>query len=160
MGTRRSVKTQQKSGFKVQWVKFPLRWIRILREVAATGSTYDLALTILVESFKLEQMAVKEVILSAEVTGLPRMSRMRAINNLVRLNLIKIRRGKGKAVRVLDLYIFRLEHKNKNRRQGYQKCEGTCTKSVNVYYWSNIRSATSWRWRPRPPAASRAHEGV
>jgi hypothetical protein len=99
------VKTQQKSGFKVQWVKFPLRWIRILREVAATGSTYDLALTILVESFKLEQMAVKEVILSAEVTGLPRMSRMRAINNLVRLNLIKIRRGKGKAVRVLDLYI-------------------------------------------------------
>jgi len=105
MGTRRSVKTQQKSGFKVQWVKFPLRWIRILREVAATGSTYDLALTILVESFKLEQMAVKEVILSAEVTGLPRMSRMRAINNLVRLNLIKIRRGKGKAVRVVDLYI-------------------------------------------------------
>ena len=104
MGAQRSkTKKRKKSGFKVQWVKFPLRWIRILREVAATGSTYDLA--ILVESFKLEQMAVKEVILSAEVTGLPRMSRMRAINNLVRLNLIKIRRGKGKAVRVVDLYI-------------------------------------------------------
>jgi hypothetical protein len=105
MRTRRSVKTPRKSGFKVQWVKLPLRWIRILREAAAPGSTYDLAFTILVENFKLEQMAVKEIVLSAEVTGLPRMSRIRAINDLVRLKLIKIRRGRGKAVRVVDLYI-------------------------------------------------------
>ena len=77
----------------------------MLREAGVGRGTYDLAFTILVENFKLEQMAVKEIILSAEVTGLPRMSRMRAINNLVRLNLIKIRRGKGKAVRVVDLYI-------------------------------------------------------
>jgi hypothetical protein len=59
----------------------------------------------LVESFKLEQMAVKGIVLSAEVTGLSQGTRKRAINNLVRLNLIKVKRGKGKAVRVVDLYI-------------------------------------------------------
>src|SRR5215469_16977822 len=92
MGAQRSkTKKRKKSGFKVQWVKFPLRWIRILREVAATGSTYDLALTILVESFKLEQMAVKEVIMSEEVTGMSPTVRRKAINNLVRLNLIKVK---------------------------------------------------------------------
>jgi hypothetical protein len=105
MGTRRSMKTQQKSGFKVQWVKFPLRWIRVLREAEVGRGTYDLAFTILVENFKLEQMVVKEIVLSAEVTGLSRGGRREAVNNLVRLKLIKIKRGRGKAVRVIDLYI-------------------------------------------------------
>jgi len=59
----------------------------------------------LVESYKLEQMAVKEVVLSAHVTGLSKQARIRAINNLVRLKLIKVKWGKGKAVRVIDLYI-------------------------------------------------------
>src|SRR6516164_7045070 len=105
MGTRRSVKTQQKSGFKIQWIKLPLRWIKVLREVGVGRGTYDLALTILVENFKLEQMVVKEIVLSAEVTGLSRGGRREAVNNLGRLNLIKIKRGRGKAVRVVDLYI-------------------------------------------------------
>src|SRR5262245_9843627 len=102
---RSKEKTRKKSGFKVEWTKLPFRWIRILHEAAAAGSTYDLALTILVESFKLEHMAVKEIVLSARVTGLSQHARMRAITNLVRLNLIKVKRGKGKAVRVVDLYI-------------------------------------------------------
>jgi hypothetical protein len=50
-------------------------------------------------------MAVKEIVLSEQVTGLSKDARMRAINNLVRLNLIKVKRGRGKAVRVVDLYI-------------------------------------------------------
>jgi len=50
-------------------------------------------------------MAVKEVVLSAHVTGLSKQARIRAINNLVRLKLIKVKWGKGKAVRVIDLYI-------------------------------------------------------
>jgi hypothetical protein len=106
MGAQRSsVKARQKSGFKIQWIKLPLRWIKVLREAGVGRGTYDLALTILVENFKLEQMVVKEIVLSAEVTGLSRGGRREAVNNLVRLNLIKIKRGSGKAVRVVDLYI-------------------------------------------------------
>ena|SRR5262249_9868117 len=105
MGARRSVKAQRKSGFKIQWIKLPLRWIKVLREGGVGRGTYNLALTILVENFKLEQMVVKEIVLSAEVTGLSRGGRREAVNNLVRLNLIKIKRGRGKAVRVVDLYI-------------------------------------------------------
>src|SRR5215813_15476209 len=77
---------RKKSEFEARWVKLPLRWIRILHQAAVSASTYDLALTILVESFKLEQMATKEVVLSAGVTGLSQHARERAINNLVRLN--------------------------------------------------------------------------
>jgi hypothetical protein len=50
-------------------------------------------------------MAVKEIILSAEVTGMTPTVRRKAVNNLVWLKLIKVRRGRGKAVRVVDLYI-------------------------------------------------------
>jgi DNA-binding FadR family transcriptional regulator len=99
------MKTRKKSGFEVRWVRLPLRWIRILHQAAVSTSTYDLALTILVESFKREQMAVKEIILSEGVTGMSPTVRRKAISNLVRLNLIKVKRGKGKAVRVVDLYI-------------------------------------------------------
>ena len=102
---RSKAKRQKKSGFEVEWVKLPFRWIRILHQAAVSPSTYDLALTILVESFKLDQMAVKEIVLSEQVTGLSPRIRQRAISNLVRLRLIKVKRGKGKAVRVVDLYI-------------------------------------------------------
>ena len=102
---RSKAKRQKKSGFEVEWVQLPFRWIRILHQAAVSASTYDLALTILVESFKLDQMAVKEIVLSEQVTGLSRRIRQRAISNLVRLRLIKVKRGKGKAVRVVDLYI-------------------------------------------------------
>ena len=102
---RSKTKKRKKSGFEFQWVKLPLRWIRILHQAAVSASTHDLAHTILVESFRLEQMAVKEVVLSAGVTGLSQHARERAINNLVRLKLIKVKRGRGKAVRVVDLYI-------------------------------------------------------
>ena len=106
MEARRSkMKTRKNSGIEVRWVRLPLRWIRILHQAAVSASTYDLALTILVESFKREQMAVKEIILSEGVTGMSPTVRRKAISNLVRLNLIKVKRGKGKAVRVVDLYI-------------------------------------------------------
>jgi len=50
-------------------------------------------------------MAVKEIVLSEKVTGLSKDARKKAVDNLVRLKLIKIKRGAGKAVRVIDLYI-------------------------------------------------------
>jgi hypothetical protein len=65
---------KQGSSFKVQWVKLPFRWIKLLREAKANGATYDLAHTILVENFRLEQMAAGEIILSEKVTGLPQAS--------------------------------------------------------------------------------------
>src|SRR5215472_12168062 len=96
---------KRKSAFKVEWVRFPFRWRKRLREANAGGASYHLALTILIENFKLDQMAVKEIVLSAHVTGLSWGARKKAIDNLVRLKLIKVKREKGKAVRVVDLYI-------------------------------------------------------
>src|SRR5262249_38400350 len=37
--------------------------------------------------------------------GAAKDARKRAVDNLVRLKLIKVKRGRGKAVRVIDLYI-------------------------------------------------------
>ena len=106
MGVQRSkAKRRKKSGFEVEWVKLPFRWIRKLREAGVRRRTYDLAHTILVENYKLEQMAIKEIVLSEEVTQLPKDARKRAVDNLVRLKLINVKRGRGKAVRVIDLYI-------------------------------------------------------
>jgi len=68
------------------------------------SATYDLAIIILIESFRLDQMAVKEIVLSKIVTGQLRRMRQRAVGNLVRLGLIKVKRVKGKAVRVSQLY--------------------------------------------------------
>jgi hypothetical protein len=103
---KRLTKTRKKkSEFKVRWVKLPFRWIERLRAAAASENTYRLALTILVENYKLEQMATKEIVLSGKVTGLPPMVRKRASDNLVRLGLIKIKRKTGRATRVVDLYI-------------------------------------------------------
>ena len=68
------------------------------------SATYDLAIIILIESFRLDQMAVKEIVLSKIVTGQLRRMRQRAVGNLVRLGLIKVTRAKGKAVRVSQLY--------------------------------------------------------
>jgi hypothetical protein len=96
--------SKSKSGFKVKWVKFPLRWLERLRVSDVGPATYLLATTILVENFKLDQMVVKEIVLSEKVTGLSRGPRQRAINNLVRLKLIKVKRGLGQAIRVVDLY--------------------------------------------------------
>jgi hypothetical protein len=96
---------KRKSGFEVEWVKFPLRWFRRLREAGVGSATYHLAIVVLIENFKLEQMAIKEIVLSKEVTELSRRDRQRAINNLIRLKLIRVKRVIGKATRVIDLYI-------------------------------------------------------
>jgi hypothetical protein len=65
---------------------------------------YKLALAILIESYKLERGVVNEIVLSRGVTKLSPGGRRKAINILVKLGLIRIKRGTGKAVRVSDLY--------------------------------------------------------
>ena len=95
---------KRKSGFKVRWVAFPVRWHERLRAAKASSAAYSLALTVLTENYKFEQMAVKEIILSNGTTGLSKGARRKAVSILVRLKLIRIKRGVGKAVRVSDLY--------------------------------------------------------
>jgi hypothetical protein len=75
-----------------------------LLKADVSGATYALAIAILAENFKRDQMAVKEIILSQQVTGLSRRKRQRAINVLVRLKLLRIKKAVGKAVRVSELY--------------------------------------------------------
>jgi len=96
---------KRKSGFKVEWVRFPIRWIERLQPMRIGSATFKLALVILVEQFKLDQMAVKEIVLSRQVTGLSRQSQRTAIENLVNLRLIRVRREVGRADRVTRLYI-------------------------------------------------------
>ena len=96
---------KRKSGFEAKFVLFPIRWVERLREAGVGGTTYHLALAILIENFKVEQFAAKEIILSERITGLSRRDRQRAIANLVRLKLIAVRRGKGRAVRVVNVYL-------------------------------------------------------
>jgi hypothetical protein len=50
-------------------------------------------------------MAIGEIVLSKEVTGMPRWVRKRATDNLVKLRLIKVKRVAGAATRVVDLFI-------------------------------------------------------
>jgi hypothetical protein len=101
---RQTKGSKSRSGFRVEWVKLPRRWIDRLQAANVGPATYQLAHTILVENFKLDQMVIKEIVLSEKVTGLSRPARRKAIGSLVELKLIKVRRGSGRAVRVVDLY--------------------------------------------------------
>ena len=88
--------------FETRWVKLPSRWVKALRR-SKSVSTYQLALTILFEAFKREQVG-GEIVLSAEVTGMPGTTRMRATRELVRLGLIEVSRHGRQAVRVIEFY--------------------------------------------------------
>ena len=104
-GMSKRRRRKQKSKFEVEFVKVPVRWINRLAAADIGPATYRLALVILVESFKLDQMAISEIVLSREVTGLSKDARRRAISALVKLKLIKIRRRTRSAARVVDLYV-------------------------------------------------------
>src|SRR5262249_15426115 len=96
---------RRKSGFEVEWVKFPVRWANRLWAAGVPGATWRLAIVILFENYKLEQMAIREIILSEEVTRLSRKYRNRAIDDLVRLRMIKVRRRPGAMTRVVDVFV-------------------------------------------------------
>jgi hypothetical protein len=61
-----------------------------------------LALTIQLEAFKCGQIG-GEIILSTETTGMPSSTRARAVDELVKLGLIKVKRNGKHAVRVINL---------------------------------------------------------
>jgi hypothetical protein len=98
---RPTMKKRKRRRFEPQWVKLSTRWIKALRR-SRNASTYQLACAILVEAFRREQDG-GEIVLSAKVTGMPRNSRRRAIKELVKLRLIKIRQTGHKASRVVSI---------------------------------------------------------
>jgi hypothetical protein len=89
--------------FKAQWARFPLRWFEALQR-SKSASTYQLALVILFEGFKREQVG-GEIVLSMEVTKMPSTTRIRATKELVRLGLIEVSRHGRQAARVIKLYL-------------------------------------------------------
>lgn len=96
-------KEQRKSGFKVQWVKFPWRWAKALQQTK-NASTYRLAIVILFEAFKRDQIG-GEIVLSGSMTGMHRNSRRRATEELVRLKLIEIEQYGNGAIRVSNIIL-------------------------------------------------------
>jgi hypothetical protein len=93
---------RRKPEFKVQWVKLPQRWMKALQQSKSIG-TYQLAHVILFEAFKRQQIG-GEIVLSAIMTGMDRSTKNRAIKELVKLRLIRVKQsGKG-ATRVVDIY--------------------------------------------------------
>jgi len=96
-------RAKKRKPFKIEWVKLPDYWIRQLEQSQHVG-TYKLALRILREAYK-QQYTSGEVVLSAEVTGLPGTTRWAAIKELVALNLIQIRQDGNQATRVTKLHL-------------------------------------------------------
>jgi hypothetical protein len=93
-------KREPRKPFKAEWVRFPLSWREALRQAKSAGTTYDLALAILSEEFKQKRVG-REIVLSAEVTRMPRHIRRRATKELVKLGLIELyREGGNQAYRV------------------------------------------------------------
>jgi hypothetical protein len=78
-----------------------VRWVEALRR-STNASTYRLALIILVEAFKREQVG-GEIVLSMQVTRMHRNMRARAIAELVQMGLIRVKQEGKEAVRVLNI---------------------------------------------------------
>ena len=91
-------------GFEVEWVQFPMHWAKALRQSASAGATYQLAIVILAEAFRQQQSGQeREIVLSSDVTGMPRNTKAKAIRELVRLKLIQVTQSGRQSVRVIKL---------------------------------------------------------
>jgi hypothetical protein len=94
---------KKRKPFKTAFVQVPMGWITALEGANADSSAYKLALRLLAEAFKCSQVG-GDVVLSSQVTGMPRSSKSRAARELQRLGLIRTERQKVKQsllVRVL-----------------------------------------------------------
>ena len=104
---------KQKS-FKIDWVKLPNYWIEQLDRCQRLG-TIKLAHRILREAYKRQYLG-GEVVLSVAVTGLPRSTRRRAVEEMVKLGLIHTQQEGNKAVVVTELLLG--DDKPKRARRG------------------------------------------
>jgi hypothetical protein len=83
--------------FKVNWFKFPAWWVEVLHKAGAGARL--LAPIILAEAFKREYIK-GDIVLSSEVTRMPRTTRKRAAEELVKLGLITVERNGNRALTV------------------------------------------------------------
>jgi hypothetical protein len=92
---------RKRTPFKAQFAMVPLRWVETLRR-SKSASTYQLALVILLEAFKLEAFKRKgsEITLSSTVTEMPRNTKMKAARELADLGLIEIKQTGNQALRI------------------------------------------------------------
>jgi hypothetical protein len=97
-------KKRKRKPFEAQWVRFPLRWVEALRK-SKKPSAYQLALVILGEAFKQEQLG-GEIILSSTVTRMQRQTRREATKELIKLGLIKTEQNGREALRVSHIYYY------------------------------------------------------
>src|SRR5438046_1764453 len=82
---------KKRKPFKARWVKLPTRWAEVLRRSKSTA-VYHLAHAILFEAFRREHVG-GEIVLSLAMTKMPRITRRKAIRELVRLGLIEIQQN-------------------------------------------------------------------
>jgi hypothetical protein len=93
----------KRSAFRPGWVRLPVRWAEALRQSRSVRA-YQLAHTILIEAFKQRQSGWDgRIVLSTKVTGMPRNTKVRAVNELVRLGLIKVGQDGNQAVRIIKM---------------------------------------------------------
>jgi hypothetical protein len=98
-------------------VKLSDCWIEQL-ERSRSVATYKLAHRVLREAFKQQQRG-DEVILTAAVTELPRSTRRRAMQDMVRLRLIRVEQEGNQAARVTELFFSDGKiNRNKKGRDG------------------------------------------
>ena len=98
---RRSTKSHRKK-FQTSFVIFPAWWIDALERANAGGILYRLALALLAEAFKCEQLG-GDIVLSSTVVGMHRNSKGWAAMELQRLGLIHIERRRAKQSPVIHI---------------------------------------------------------
>ena len=92
----------RKKEFQPEFTMLPTRWKLALRQLKS-ARTWDLAMMILDESFRLKQCGGgnREIVLSGKVTNnMPRNTKIRGAEELERCGLIQITRDRGKALKV------------------------------------------------------------
>jgi len=92
---------KKKQPFEVSFVKLPHLWIERLKHSNNPG-TFKLAFQILKEAFKRQHVG-GEIVLSTEVTELPREVRRRAVRELIQLGLIETEQNGNQAIRVISI---------------------------------------------------------
>jgi hypothetical protein len=102
-------KKSKRKQFEPEWIKVPIHWVKALRQSRSPKAT-ALAHIILIEDFKNHRNG-REIVLSTEVTGMPRNTKIKAMKELVRLGLIKIHSKGNQAIRVTPIIIRRKNNK-------------------------------------------------
>ena len=97
---------KRRAPFEARWAKLPRYWAVALQRITQ-ANTFKLAMKILLEAANLELRNERgeRIVLSKAMTGIPRNSRRRAIQELVKLDLIDVEQHGKEAPRALPKHI-------------------------------------------------------